>query len=76
MGLSIRIAAAGLLGACGSNQPRRTEGGMAAGAATGGAIGFIARPAGILIGAALGGGAEALSLVNTGPDNPNLGGPP
>lgn len=46
---------------------------MAAGEETGGAIGRISGPAAVLIGAAVDGGARALTSVNTSPNDLELG---
>jgi hypothetical protein len=64
-----------ILAGCGSSQPGRTSGGMAAGAGTGALIGLIGGPIGVVVGAAVGAGAGALTATNTAPKAVNLGDP-
>jgi phage tail tape-measure protein len=72
--LALTIAA--LLGACGTTQPDRTQGGAASGAATGAAVGLIGGPVGVVVGALIGGGAGALTGASTDSQDLNLGPPP
>jgi phage tail tape-measure protein len=65
-----------LLGACGTTQPERTQGGAAGGAATGAAIGLIGGPVGVLVGALVGGGAGALTGASVDSRDLNIGDPP
>ena len=73
------IAALGLVllvGACGTTEADRTQGGAAGGAATGAAFGLIGGPVGVVVGAVIGGGAGALTGASTSPSDLNLGSPP
>ena len=70
------FALVALLGACGSNEPERTQGAAAGGAATGAAVGLIGGPVGVAVGAVIGGGAGALAGASTSPRDVNLGAPP
>jgi len=70
------VAAALLLGACGTNSEDRTTGGAAAGAATGAGVGALGGPVGVAAGALVGGGAGAVAGATTTPDQVNLGRPP
>jgi phage tail tape-measure protein len=76
---TISIAAAlslTLLGACGSRQPERAEGGAAAGAATGATVGLVGGPVGVVAGGAIGGVAGAATGAATKPRDVNMGAPP
>jgi hypothetical protein len=72
---AILLAIPLILAGCGSSQPGRTSGGMAAGAGTGALIGLIGGPIGVVVGAAVGAGAGALTATNTAPKAVNLGDP-
>ena len=74
--LLVILATALLLVACGSEQPERTQGGVAGGAATGAAIGLLGGPIGVAVGAVIGGGAGGLTASATRPQEVNLGAPP
>ena len=65
-----------LLGACGSEQPDRAQGGAATGAATGAAFGLIGGPVGVVVGGLIGGAAGATTGAVTKPDQVDLGAPP
>ena len=65
-----------LLGACGTEQPDRAQGGPATGAATGAAIGIVGGPVGVVIGGLIGGAAGATTGAVTKPDTVDLGPPP
>jgi phage tail tape-measure protein len=76
MRLIAALAIAALLGACGTTQPDRTNGGAAGGAATGAAVGLVGGPIGVAVGALIGGGAGALTGAAVGSRDLNLGDPP
>ena len=71
----IALVAALLLAGCGTDPAARTQGGGAAGAATGATIGLLGGPIGVVGGALIGGGVGALTGSFTKPSQVNLGGP-
>lgn len=71
----ILVGTAGILGACGSSEPGRVQGGAAAGAATGATVGLVGGPVGVAAGAVIGGGAGALTGATTTPEQVDLGKP-
>lgn len=75
LNLTLCLALAGGLSACGESQPGRASGGAATGAGTGALIGILGGPLGVVIGAAVGAGAGALTATNTTPKQVDLGNP-
>lgn len=69
------LTALALLGACGSSEPDRVQGGAAAGAASGATIGLVGGPVGVVAGAVIGGGAGAIAGASTTPKQVDLGKP-
>ena len=65
-----------LLGACGTKEPERAEGGAAAGAATGAGVGLVGGPVGVVAGGLIGGAAGAATGAATKPKDVNMGAPP
>ncbi|HYZ23467.1 MAG TPA: hypothetical protein VE690_15055 [Rhodopila sp.] len=70
------LASLTMLGACGSKEPERAEGGAATGAGTGAAIGLLGGPVGVLVGGAAGAAAGGATGAATKPNDVNLGTPP
>ena len=76
MARCVTLAVVGLLAACGSEEPERTQGGAATGAATGAAVGLIGGPVGVVVGGLIGGAAGATTGAATKPNAIDLGPPP
>ena len=72
----VTLAVLGLLAACGSEEPDRTQGGAATGAATGATVGLIGGPIGVVVGGLIGGAAGATTGAVTKPSAIDLGPPP
>jgi osmotically inducible lipoprotein OsmB len=71
----VAVAAAGLLGGCGSSQFDRVSTGAGTGAGTGAVIGLIGGPIGVGLGAAIGAGVGALTGGVTRQEQLDLGKP-
>lgn len=72
---TVAVCAALLLGACGTQQDERVQGGAAAGAATGAGVGALGGPVGAVVGGVVGGTAGAVTGATTDPSDVNLGRP-
>ncbi|WP_291295061.1 hypothetical protein [Elioraea sp.] len=72
---TLAVCAAVTLGACGTQQDERVQGGAAAGAAAGAGVGALGGPVGAVVGGVVGGAAGAVTGATTDPSDVNLGRP-